>query len=286
MTDARSAFKIEKLNGKNFMAWKYEMKMLSVQCGLWKYINDKATEDIAKTDEYKKKNGEALATIVLGCERSQHSIIRKYDSARDAWLALTTYYGKQTTLARINLLKRLLKMRYDDSMDMNTFLSDYFDFLDECDESNMQFAEFFKASLILASLSDSYDGAVLSLGSLDDNQLTLSLMRQKLLDEFNKRQERADVKEEHLMYSKQTRKASNNKPNERKKERVCWLFGSPDHFQNKCPKKTKQYAANLAVTGSRGLKSCDDVEDEVVTFMAYSGSVDEDGIWTRGLLDT
>lgn len=272
MAAASSSFKIEKLNEKNYLAWRYEMKMILIHAGLWKFVEQKVPDEKDRTDEFKSKNDEALATIALGCERSQHYIIKKCAFAREAWEALTKTHSKHTVFSRITLLKKLLKMSYNENLDMNKYLVDFEELFEECDDNSLQFPESFKATLILASLNDTYDSAVSSLASVNEQYLTLDYVRQKLLDEYNRRQERKDSNDERLMYSKQDKKVF-NKPNDKKK--VCWNCGSPDHFQNKCPKKKGSHGANLAITGSQNWLSCDDASDEPVTFMAYNSTVDD-----------
>lgn len=274
MADAKSGFKIQKLNGSNYMAWKFEMKMLLINLNLWKYVNNAIPEEKNRTEEYLRKNDEALSTIALCCERSQHSIIRQYSFAREAWSALSKEHSQQTVMAKIDLLRQLFKMRYENNLDMRNYLADFCNILDECDEVKMEFPESLKASLILSSLNDSFDGAVSSLATMEENMLTVTLVRRKLIDEYNRRQARGEVdKDDRLMFSKHSKKM-NNRPGEKK--RLCWTCGSPDHIQYKCPKnKSVPPSANLAVSETQMVKSSDDVEDDVVTFMACSRTTDD-----------
>lgn len=69
------------------------MKMLLVHNGLWKYVNDRLPPEKEHNAEFQRKNDEALATIALGCDKSQHSLICKCELAHDAWVALANEHG-------------------------------------------------------------------------------------------------------------------------------------------------------------------------------------------------
>ena len=61
MAAETSSFKIERLNGKNFQTWKFNMKCLLMERGLWGFV----TGTVVKPIKLEVVEGETTATDVF-----------------------------------------------------------------------------------------------------------------------------------------------------------------------------------------------------------------------------
>ena len=69
-TNSSSLYAIDKLNSSNFTSWKFRMKMILMDRGLWEIVDGTLVKPAAGVDghgadEWKKKDNTALAQIGL-----------------------------------------------------------------------------------------------------------------------------------------------------------------------------------------------------------------------------
>lgn len=72
MADSSKFFCIERLNNENYSTWLFEMEIFLRREDLWRYIDTNAPQT---NEAWMSGNSKALATIALGCDRSQFSLI-------------------------------------------------------------------------------------------------------------------------------------------------------------------------------------------------------------------
>lgn len=253
---------IEKLGHTNYISWKFEMKMLLIREDLWSYVETATPEERLQTAEWKRGNSKALATIALGCEKSQFALIRACILARDAWVKLHKHHEQRTILSKVTLIKRICSKRLEEGGNMEAHLQEFDDIFQRCDDGEMVFADLFKVVFVLASLPESYETLVVALESRRESELTLSFIKQKLIDEFERQKAKANVDgDDQLMLVR-------NKRFEKKRD-GCWHCGAVDHLRRNCPKfqAESRPRANFARD--------DDVNDEPVTFMASTDACDD-----------
>jgi len=83
----------EKLRGDNYPEWKFNMKMLLLERGLFGFVDntEPAPADDAPIQEklgQMRRKQRALATICLGVEEDQKNLLVQSENAKDAWEAL------------------------------------------------------------------------------------------------------------------------------------------------------------------------------------------------------
>lgn len=258
------------------------MKMLLIRDHLWsEYVEKKVPAASRQTADWLLKNNEALATIALGCDRSQHQIIRKSVYAHEAWKELEQHHERRTVMSNMCLLRKLIRLRLEEGGNLEDHLRQMEEMFELCDSSNMAFTEIFKIVLMTSSLPDSYDGIVAALDGRNESELTMPLVKQKLIDEYLRKKEKECDGSERLMYSKHS-----SKQNAQREKPQCWTCGSLKHFQNKCPQfdpkaqpkfsKVTKKAPSEVDTEFAGMSiHHDDSESAAITFMAMTGNVDD-----------
>ena len=99
-----NSIRIEKLNGTNYRNWKFNMRCLLMERGLWGYVNGSVEKPEAKIesvennvskqdadkskekiDEYNLKADKAYSMIALSVEKDLQIIVQTSSSAKDAW---------------------------------------------------------------------------------------------------------------------------------------------------------------------------------------------------------
>ena len=134
-----STMSIEKMNGRNFTSWKYNVKLLLMNRGLWNIVNKKEkrpptvkTEDEGKPESVQKlkdinewdlRADKAYSIIAINIVKElQIHILSTIDPA-EAWDIL----NKQFALTSIQYVVRLSRRFYTETMsedeDMNEFLT-------------------------------------------------------------------------------------------------------------------------------------------------------------------
>lgn len=198
-----------RLGNDNYQTWKLRMTMLLKREELWHTIGDAKPEPV--TAVWTNQDQKALATIVLFLEDGQLSLVKDAVCAKGAWDQLRDYHEKATTTSRVSLLKKVCSLFE---------LENLFDRL-SC--AGLPLEEPMKIAMIFRSLPDSYGSLVTALEGRPDADQTIVLVKQKLLDEHQRRAERGGVSEKVL-----------KSRIEQKKERVCYHCRKPGHFKRNC----------------------------------------------------
>ena len=90
--------KIEKLNGRNYQSWKYNIKLVLMERGLWgiaegtEVKEEEATTDDKAKKAWKLRADKAYSLIALACEPDVQIHITSTSCARDAWTLLKNHF--------------------------------------------------------------------------------------------------------------------------------------------------------------------------------------------------
>lgn len=215
----------EKLNHNNYSTWSFEMKMFLCRDDLWKYVEDAIPAENLQDNVWKRGNSKALATISLGCETSQFSLVRNQIFARNAWRELKNYHEKRTVLSMITLIKKVVNKKLEEGGDMARHIQEFDDIFMQMDAVELKFSEIFKVVFVLASLPDSYETLVMSLEARSDDELTMGYVKQKLLDEFGRKKQKESTVGEKMMFSRD-RKVIRQRTDEKR----CFVCGQMGHL--------------------------------------------------------
>lgn len=218
-----------RLNNSNWQSWSFRMQMLLIREELWHVITKpKPEEPDESDDDWDRDDQRALATIGLCLEESQYSLVKKKESAKEAWESLKAYHEKPNMSSRVSLLKRLCSVNLSEGGDMEGHLVVLDDLFERLENVGQKLDELLKVAMILRSLPNSFDSLVMALESRPDADITLDLVKSKLLDAHQRHTDRSNGKS----VSEKAMK-SNTK---RDDEKVCFFCKRPGHYKKNCRK--------------------------------------------------
>lgn len=187
---------VEKLNSENYFTWKYKMELLRIKENLWNIIDEVKPElkddgsNKTEVDAWKRKDNQTRSIIGLLVEDSQLYLIRTKRTARATWLALKDYHEKDTLGNKVSLMRRICSSRMDETGNIETHISELTDLFQRLvDLGEEQLSEKWMVAMILSSLPRSYDTLVTALEARSEADITMPLVKSKLINEYNRRKE-------------------------------------------------------------------------------------------------
>ena len=193
---------IEKLTNTNYDSWSFKVKMLLVKDDLWKFVLEdcpapvviSATSTVAASvenqteiDKFKIGDNKALAVISLLVDNSQLNLVRNATSAKNAWKSIKDHHQKDSLAYKGTLYKRLNQMRLSEGGDLESHLNEMEDLFSKLSSLGRPLEEDLKVIMVIASLPDSYSVLTTALEARADADLTLNVVKSKLIDEYIKR---------------------------------------------------------------------------------------------------
>ena len=106
---------VDKLDGANWLTWKFQMRHLLMAKGLWGFVD--GTEELAEDasaparEEFKKKEQRAFSTIALAVCTSQLYLITLCEKPKDVWDALRNNFERQTLANKLFLKNNTSEMK-------------------------------------------------------------------------------------------------------------------------------------------------------------------------------
>lgn len=251
MSEMSKTPKIDKLNGTNYQSWKFKMRMVLVERGLWKIVSGAILEpsDESKRMEYTELQDRAFATLALNIADDQlHHIQNLDDNPMDAWNVLAEVHEPKGTVYVLHTLQELLHFKMDGSLDMQDHIDKFYNIVSRFRAvSNEPISETLLAMILLSSVSADYDNLIVALGMQTDT-LTVDLVKTHLLTEAARRRNAPPT-------PANTALVVNTRPPSSKPRVKCDYCKRAGHSSDKCYKKafddrerTTQASASVAIT--------------------------------------
>lgn len=255
---------ITKLNDENYQVWRYKIELLLIKEDLWPVVTEKAPVDATQLAAWNKSDGKARAYIGLFIEDNQIIHVRTKVTAKAMWESLQDYHQKSTLSNKVRLLRRLCRMRLPEGGNMHTHLNAMDECIDELTTLGETLAETFAVSLYLSSLSESYSVLITALESRAEADLTKSMVKNKMLEEYKRRQdiENASASDESALkvYSKQGTTSEISQTS-------CFFCKKKGHVNSDC----RKFASwkKKKDTGNHGRNQANTVQNESHVKEAY-----------------
>ena len=154
--------KIEKLNGKNYQSWKYNIKLVLMERGLWGFIAGTETAPaetatVQVRNAYRLRSDKAYSLIALSVDKSLQVHITSTADPRIAWETLQ----KQFEFVSITQIVRLNRKFYAATMKEGTDIIDHLTYMTSLAEQLRELKEEISdkkfATVVLGSLPESND---------------------------------------------------------------------------------------------------------------------------------
>lgn len=249
--------RVEKLNSSNYGTWKFKVRMLLVRDDLWDVVEDST---VGTTDQWRKRDNKALATICLLVDDAQLVHVKDATSSREAWTALKNHHEKSSLTSRLFLRKRLMAMRMAKGSTMEDHISSVLMLADQLRGCGDKITDDEIVTVLLCSLTDDYDQLITALET-KDTAITLDFVKSRLLHESMKLQE--GIKSEETAFKARTNSTNSRfKPNkdrsfeQRQEKRKCFSCGLTGHLKANCRKRQESNRAEAKRAESKEHEVC------------------------------
>jgi hypothetical protein len=229
----------EKLNEKNYPNWRYMMEALLVEKDLWDVVDGTEARPLGSVNTkavraFVKKQQVARAKIILHIEASQLPHAR-YDDPKEIWENLEQVHRARGFATRLALRRQFLYMQKHEDQVMNAWISDVKNAAFHLESSGVAIIDEDIILALTAGLPESYSTFIVTLDNLSADDLTLSNVITRLLNE--------EVRQNHSIQSSEHRDnealavqvTKRNKKKTLLSDITCYNCGGKGHYKSDCP---------------------------------------------------
>ena len=198
MAEYREVTKIESLNGSNYQSWKYNMKLVLMDRGLWGYVTgDEIAPVAAETDtkdkeikEFRLKSEKAYSLIALNVQKDIQIHIANTTSPETAWKTLEAQFQFVSITEIVRLSRSFYAATMEEGSDLMVHITKMTTLAQRLRELKEDISSKKFATTILGSLPDSYNVFLSSLNARDATKMDWDEIRPLLIEEFIKCKEK------------------------------------------------------------------------------------------------
>ena len=195
---ASELIKIEKLNGKNFQSWKYNIKLVLMEKGLFSIADGSEKKpdgtDAKALTAWKLRSDKAYSLIALSIEPSLQIHISATSSPTEAWGILQKHFEIVSISHIVRLTRRYYAAKMGEEEDLLSFITKMISIAQELRELNEEISDKKFAIVILGCLPDSFDNFLTSFNSKPADDLTWDYVKNLLTKEYFKRKDRIETR--------------------------------------------------------------------------------------------
>lgn len=229
MADSKLLF--TKLNRDNYEIWKYRMQLLLKKEKVWDVINEEIPEN--PDVKWKERDTEASILIGLAVEESEIFRISNCKFAKDAWNVLKSYHEKSSLSNKVKIMRTICELKLLPGDDMDNHINKMKLLFSKLQSLGEKLSESWLISMLLSSLSASYDTLITALEVREESDLTITIVENKLLEEFEKQNKRKTTEDTVL-------KTTNKNKFHPNKKIVCHNCHGIGHIRKDCWKLKKK----------------------------------------------
>ncbi|KAK8627957.1 hypothetical protein V6N13_063672 [Hibiscus sabdariffa] len=180
-----------KLTADNFSYWKPMMEDHLYCKDLYEPITFQTMPEGKIEREWELLNRKAVAMIRKYIDKSLFEHVSTYTNAYELWSKLESMIQKKTPRNKAHLVRRLVKLEYNDGQSMIEHLNNFKGLVNQLSKIEMKIDDELQALLLLSSLQESWDTLVVTLSnSAPDGTLTTDTISDSLMNEEARRKER------------------------------------------------------------------------------------------------
>ncbi len=193
--------KIEKLSGKNFQSWKYNIKLVLMERGLWGFTQEGQEiapgkdASAAVRNAYRLRSDKAYSLIALNVERDIQIHISSTTDPLVAWETLKKQFEFVSITQIVRLNRRFYAATMEEDADLIQHLTHMTSLAEQLRELNEEISSKKFATTVLGSLPDSYDTFLTSLNARNAEDLDWDNVKGLLIEEHMKRKEKLEKQE-------------------------------------------------------------------------------------------
>lgn len=187
--------KIELLNGKNYQSWKYNIKLVLMERGLWSFIagGEESPPETATTNvrnAYRLRSDKAYSLIALSVEKNLQVHISTTTDPKIAWDTLKNQFECVSITQVVRLNRKFYAATMNEGTDILEHLTHMTTLAEQLREMNEEISDKKFATVVLGSLPESYDNLISSLNTQKIEELNWENIKALLIEEQLKRTEK------------------------------------------------------------------------------------------------
>jgi gag-polypeptide of LTR copia-type/Domain of unknown function (DUF4219)/Zinc knuckle len=256
MTDSSSVVRFNRLNDTNYAEWALRMEAVLVQSGLWSMIDlgiDPTGKDILKIAEEKaaamkkrtaNKMNEARAAIILRVEDGQLAHCLRSRDPKEIWDVLESVHRAAGFATSLALRRRFLTMKKEDSQTMQSWIGQVQALAFRLEHAGIKVEEQDKILALTMGLPNAYDAVIINFDSTSPDQLTLSHVISRLLNEEvrqlgNENSTKSEHDEAMMVTSATTkgRRLGAKATTTGNPDVTCYFCDKKGHYKSECPER-------------------------------------------------
>ena len=195
--------KIPLFDGSNFNNWKFRVEILLEELEFMDLIDMPYTEKVkfletdtakvratkeAELNNWKKKDRKCRLQIVQRIADSHLEYVKDADTAFDMWSTLENTFQRKGMAIQLLLRKSLLTLKFNaNSQSLETHFLKFDKLIRELKSTGATLEETDIVCHLLLTMPNEYDNVVTALETLSAERLTLSFVKNRLLEEESKR---------------------------------------------------------------------------------------------------
>lgn len=259
-------YNVTKLNNTNFSNWKFRMELLLTKEKSWYVITGDPpvlaadNSNAVVVENWKKSDGDARASIGLSIDDDQIIHIRAAKTAKEAWNNLKNYHEKSTLSNKVHLMRTICSLKANEGANVAEHVNQMNElFVKLRDIGEEALSDKWSVAMLLSSLPRSYDGLITALEARAEEDLTYTLVQQKVIAEYERRSNAGESSDTAL---KVTTGPSQG---------VCFFCKMEGHQKRQCSKyiewKSKKDAKEKAKNRANA------AEEKTTDFMYSTGNI-------------
>jgi hypothetical protein len=200
--------RVEKLCDDNYIDWSSMMQSYLEVNDIWT-IDDEVpanpgnvapeaadalrvyNERIQERQRWRKADRKARNYINLCVDQTNGILIRSVHGGKEAWQVLREYHLAPSMSRKVNLTEKLYGMKIGQSDDMRKHLAKMEEMFYKLQNMGQPVDEQSKVTLILKSVRGEYETLVTAMSVWTDAQMTIRNIKDRLIEEFDKKKESA-----------------------------------------------------------------------------------------------
>lgn len=241
MADMDEKYKVPLFDGTNYSNWKFRMQVLLEEHDLIDLVDRSletliATLPVATADvqiiALRKNDRKCKSLITQRITDSRLEYVKEKTTAHEMWQALSTSFERKGVASQLRLRKMLLTMRYTPTETMASHLLRFDKLVRELKSTGANRDKTDIVCHLLLTMPEEYNMVVTALETLSSEQLTISFVKTRLLDEEAKRSGASANLKGTNSSTVFTTATNNRKVNVNKREKVNKRENSTDGKQN------------------------------------------------------
>ncbi len=203
-TEETKLLNVNKLTSENYHSWKFQVKLLLLGKDLWdivagkEVLKDDPTED--ETAKFRKREQQALSYIGLSVTQGQQIYLRNVDKPKAAWDVLAKHFEDKSLSKIIYYRRKLYATRLVRGQSMVAHVNNIRTLQEHLGAIGDEVTDKDLVIILLSSLPGEYNYLVTALETIDETKLTWDYVRDRVINEYEKKQCNRSVDESNALF--------------------------------------------------------------------------------------